>query len=222
MIRAVLFDFDGVLVNSMPFHVRAWRAACQGFGVEIPAEHVLMREGARCVEVARELAELHKLALTRQETEDLAKKKQEIYREVVQLDLDEHVEPLLHSLANMGLRAGLVTGSPLKHVELLLPPRIRSLFDVIVTADEVRIGKPDPECYLKAARYIEVLPDSCLVIENAPLGIRAACAAGMRVVALTTTLRRSYLAQAHVVLQDLEELSQQLDTLLSVENMSLS
>jgi len=80
-------------------------------------------------------------------------------------------------------------------------------FDVVITADDVRDGKPNPEPYLTAASRLQARPDECLVVENAPLGIRAAKGAGMDCVALTTTLDARFLTEADAVLATLGDVS---------------
>jgi HAD superfamily hydrolase (TIGR01509 family) len=105
--------------------------------------------------------------------------------------------PLLHDLRGRGVRLGLVTGSACRVVdESLAPSGVAALFDVLVTGDDVSHGKPDPEPYLIATARLGLPPEACLAIENAPLGIRSARAAGMACVALETTLPAAQLAEA--------------------------
>ncbi|MFQ5772464.1 MAG: HAD family hydrolase, partial [bacterium] len=92
------------------------------------------------------------------------------------------------------------------NVEKILSPEVISQFDVIVSGDETRKGKPSPEGYLQAARKLHLAPGHCFVIENAPLGIMAAKRAGMKVVALTTTLDRLYLDGADFYAMNLADL----------------
>ena len=101
----------------------------------------------------------------------------------------------------------MVTGSARRVVdENLAPLGLDGLFETIVSGDDVQHGKPDAEPYRTAANRLATPPEACLVVENAPLGIRAARAAGMRCVALQTTLAAEELAGAETVFTDVEAL----------------
>ena len=173
MINAILFDHDGVLVNSMPYHVQAWQEVMARHGVEIDPLEIYLQEGATTMEVAAELC--HR------------------YRK----------------------RMGIVTGSIRAQVEPVLGEYMLSLFDCLITADDVEYGKPDPEPYLRAARKVACAPSECLVIENAPLGIISAKAAGMSVIAITSTLASYHLRQADAVVSDFWELRRRFPGIVS-------
>lgn len=101
---------------------------------------------------------------------------------------------------------GMVTGSSRQSVERVLTGDLRKAFDVMITADEVKRPKPDPQPFLIAARSLGLEPAKCLVVENAPFGIRAAKAAGCGVVGICTTLPSDDLQEADWVVQDHGEL----------------
>lgn len=213
MIRAVLFDFDGVLVNSMPFHVQAWQDAFSRYDISVAPDKILLGEGARSIELAREIFAVHDVQMSPDELEAFVNDKQALYRQLTAASFDPAAEPLLQDLRQRGIRTGLVTGTPRDNVEQIVSEEAIGLFDVLVTADDVSAGKPNPECYLLAAQMLRVLPDSSRVIENAPLGIEAARLAGMSVWALTTTLTRFHLSGADRLFTDLSEVAKQLDLL---------
>ena len=91
-------------------------------------------------------------------------------------------------------------------MEHSLGPDQRACFDFILTGDEIERAKPDPEPYLTAARRIGLEPGECIVIENAPLGIEAAKAAGMQCIAVESTLKRDHLGSADYIFKDIGEL----------------
>jgi beta-phosphoglucomutase len=220
LIQAVLFDYDGVLVNSMAFHVKAWQAVFSDYNIPVKPEDILLTEGSRSFELALKIFEDWKYDISQDQLIDFIQKKQQYYQKITEAKLQPGAELLIQRLKQQGIKIGLVTGSNRKNVEVVLNPEIISEFDVTVTGDEVREGKPNPEAYLKAARVINVEPGHCLVIENAPLGIEAAKSAGMKVVALTTTLDRRYLKDADFIANDLMEVSNHWEEYLN-KNASL-
>jgi beta-phosphoglucomutase len=113
-------------------------------------------------------------------------------------------------LQNNGLRTVLVTGSKASSADKVLRAAgVRDLFEVIVTGDDTKKGKPDPDPYLKAIEKIGVDRLDCIIVENAPLGIRSAKAAGVDyVIALATTLEPSFLRDADYIMQSVADLEQ--------------
>ncbi len=116
------------------------------------------------------------------------------------------VPRLLQRLRQAGCRMSMVIGSSKKSVERVLTPDQARWFEVIITADDVVRGKPDPEPFLLAVRALKTKPEECIVIENAPFGIEAALAAGCAVAAVCTTLSKEDLGQANWIVNDHEEL----------------
>jgi len=205
LLKAVLFDYDGVLVNSMPFHVKAWQSVFSDFEITIEPDEVLLREGARPIELAREIFADRSVEISGLELKQFVDKKQKIYRKITEAKIENRTEPFLKSLKQRGKLIGLVTGTVRLNVEHSHSPQFIELFDTITTADDIKNGKPNPECYLNAARELSVSPDNCLAVENAPLGIQAAKTAGMQVAALMTTLDKESLPQADFYANDLGE-----------------
>ncbi|MFQ5708371.1 MAG: HAD family hydrolase [bacterium] len=206
MIKAVLFDYDGVLVDSMDDHVSAWQEAFRRFDISIDPEEILLREGSNSRDLALEIFGGRHREITEDELREFVANKQRHYREITRASVRPEAEVFIEYLRQKSLRIGLVTGTARVNLEAVLPASIRSGFGVIVTADDVNNGKPHPESYLKAARALRVEPQHCVVIENAPLGIQAARNAGMRVIALATTLPKKYLGAADFCAVDLLEL----------------
>ena len=95
----------------------------------------------------------------------------------------------------------------MQELNKILPVRIKDLFATIVTGEMVKLGKPHPAPYLKAAELLKLEPEQCLVVENAPLGIKSAKAAGMFCLAITTSLPKSYLKRADIIVDRLEEIT---------------
>ncbi len=205
MVKAVLFDYDGVLVNSMPFHVKAWQSVFTDFEITIKPTEVLLREGARPIELARDIFADRSLEISELELKEFVDKKQQIYRKITEAKIENGTEAFLKNLRKQGKLIGLVTGTVRLNIEHSHSSEFIALFDTIVTADDVENGKPNPECYLNAARELTISPNNCLAVENAPLGIQAAKNAGMQVAALMTTLDKAILPDADFYANDLGE-----------------
>lgn len=188
-LRAVLFDMDGVLYNSMPSHAKAWNRAMAYFGYELPEQEAYMHEG-------RTGASTINIVSRRQRgIEESEERIQEIYR-VKSAYFNEYppAEPmpgafeLLRKLQAQGLKILIVTGSGQTSLLDRLNHHFPGIFcrELMVTAFDVKHGKPDPEPYLMGLQKGDLRVDECIVVENAPLGVRAAKAAGIFTIAVNT------------------------------------
>ena len=193
----VLFDLDGVLVDSARVVVRTWHTWAGRRGLD-PERFIEIAHGRRPAETLRIIAPDLDAEAEAAELERL---------EVNDTDGILEVEGAIELLASLpeggwtvvtsGSRA-LASGR-MRHVGLPLPERF-------VTADDVENGKPHPEAYLKGAEILGASPETCVVVEDAPAGVQSAKAAGMRVVAVATTHREEDLRDADVVLGALSEI----------------
>jgi len=206
LIRAVLFDYDGVIVDSMHHHARAWQRIFKKMGISITVEDIFLQEGRPTTDVVRFILQQHGRQADEETCRSIAKEKENMYISQKPATVQPQVIQLISDLRRSGLAVGLVTGSPYRSLTAVLPPALLAAFDVIITADDVARGKPAPDPYLAAAQKLKLDPGSCLVVENAPLGIQAAKAAGMKVIGITTTLPEQALNQADVVVRHFEEL----------------
>jgi beta-phosphoglucomutase len=202
--RAMILDMDGVVLDSMPTHLRTWQQTLAPLGIELTADDLYPLEGIPTEPTAQKLTEqLLGRACSGAEAQRLADAKRALFRQIFQPTLVDGMGPLLHDLQGRGFRLGLVTGSARSVVdESLAPTGAADLFDAVVTGDQVSQGKPDPEPYRTAAARLGIPPSECLAVENAPLGIQSAKAAGMGCVALETTLPAEQLPAADQVFPD--------------------
>jgi len=195
--RAVLFDVDGVLVDSARCVERQWGRWAKEHGMD-PRHIVPIAHGRRPVETMRLIApslnaEAEAAAITAREEEDL-----EGVKPVPGADaLLRALGDLPWAIVTSGTRR--LAANRLRHVGITLPP-------VVVAADDVVHGKPDPECYLAAARKLGIPPSEAVVIEDTPAGIEAAQHASMKVIAVATTHPMSALKIADIVAGSLAEL----------------
>lgn len=187
--RAVLFDMDGVLYDSMPRHARAWHEAMQKFGIDMPEYEAFRVEGMRGVEICQIKAreQLHR-EITEDEAERMYQEKAKHFASYGDPLKMESVEELMRKMKADGMRIGVVTGSGQRPLIQRLCHDFEGLIEspFIVTSYDVTRGKPEPEPYLKGLEKVGVAATEAIVVENAPLGVRAAVAANIFTVAVNT------------------------------------
>ncbi len=191
-----MFDFDGVLCQSMEQHAEAYRRVLEPFGVRVADQDVFEHEGARSETILRDL--LGAKARDGQNMRALADEKQRIFLALGKPPVYPGAEAALE--AATGPR-GLVTGTRRANLEALVPAWVPR-FDAIMTQESYTHDKPHPEPYARAAEALGVDPATCMAVENAVRGIQSAKAAGYgRVVAITTTMPANALAEADCVVE---------------------
>jgi HAD superfamily hydrolase (TIGR01509 family) len=190
MIKAVLFDMDGILYDSMPGHVQAWYETMLAAGIPAPQEEYYLHEGR----TGRETIQIYFNQIfgrdaTDEEYETLYARKTQRF---TQLGFSAKPMPgameVLRKVKAHGLQRILVTGSGQNTLFQELDAHYPGYFDKnnLVTAYDVQYGKPDPEPYLMGLKKGNLHPTEALVVENAPLGIESACAAGIYTIAVNT------------------------------------
>jgi HAD superfamily hydrolase (TIGR01509 family) len=207
-LKAVVFDLDGTLLDSMTGHAEAWRVVLADEGVMIETEFVLQNEGRFDWDYIAARMGAAAESVTEETFIRLAGRQRDLYLERFAAGVRFYpgAEDLLGRLKGAGLGLALVTSS----TQAVLPPHVRDVldrfFDVLVTGDMVIHRKPHPEPYQKALDQLGVPADRALAVENAPAGIESARAAGLRTVAVPTTLAREYLRGADGILENYERI----------------
>lgn len=205
--KAILFDMDGVIVDSMPYHYLAWYESLRPLGVRVSILDVYLREGERWDKSVRDFIRQAGFKPSARNMNRIFKLRQKIFRHYFKRTIFEGAERFLRCLKNNGYALGLVTGTPMIEVKKILPPGLKRIFNVLVTGEMVKLGKPHPAPYLKAAELLGLKSKECLVVENAPLGIASAKKAGMFCIAVTTSLPKEYLKKADIVVDRLEKIT---------------
>ena len=188
--KAVLFDMDGVLYNSMPNHAIAWQQSMAQFGIQMTADDAYATEGARGIDTIRQMVKRQlRRDISEAEAQRMYDLKTQLFHALPEAPVMPGVLSLMQQIHHDGLQIGVVTGSgqrPLIH-------RILSDFGAyvdeshITTAYDVQRGKPAPDPYLMGLQKAgNLLPYEAIVVENAPLGIRAGYAARIFTVAVNT------------------------------------
>jgi beta-phosphoglucomutase len=204
----VILDMDGVVLDSMPAHLRSWQRALAPLDIRLTAAELYPLEGMPSEATAQRLTEQFLgQACSDEEARRLADAKREFFAKEFEPAFVPRIVPFMHDLRGRGHRLALVTGSAAVVLEQVLAPLgVLDLFEVVVTSNQVTRGKPDPESYQLAAARLGLAPGECLVVENAPLGIQAARAAAMECAALETSLPAVQLAGAGQVFPDVKAL----------------
>lgn len=187
--KAVLFDMDGVLYDSMPNHAKAWHQCMNKFGIAMSEEEAYLYEGMRGVETIKIIANrLQGRTVSDEEAAEIYKEKSAVYSSLGTAPLIDGVYELQQSINKRNWTIGIVTGSG----QASLLERILKDFNglvnpnVLVSAKDVTKGKPCPDPYIKGMAKANVNPWETIVIENAPLGVRAAVAARCFTIAVNT------------------------------------
>ena len=190
MIRTVLFDMDGVLYDSMGNHAVAWVQSMKKFGINMTADDAYATEGARGVDTIRYMVKQQQnREITEAEAQAMYDEKSRIFHSMKEAPIMPGIIELMEQIKQAGISIGIVTGSGQRP----LIARILKDFgrfvspEHITTAYDVKRGKPNPDPYLVGLQKAgNIAPTEAIVVENAPLGIRAGVAAGIYTIAVNT------------------------------------
>ncbi len=201
MIKAVIFDMDGVLVDSMPYHADAWKIVFGDIGIHIRRQDIYDIEGSNHEGIIRLVFEKAGRIPEPEDFKELARKKREIFLRINKVSVFDGIHECLDFLKNRCL-LGVVSGSDKAVVFELMERFFPNTFDAIVTGNDVKQGKPSPEPYLKVVEMLNIEKDECIVVENAPLGVESAKRAGLYCIAIPTYVEKERLNGADVVLEN--------------------
>lgn len=208
MIKGVIFDMDGVLVDNRDVHLKAFSQWCALHGIEIDNELLLSLFGMGNERIFPLV--LGDAELSAEKINLYAEQKEKIYRQM----FAEQIRPLaglrelLEQLRGAGIKLAVGSSGMRKNVDFVLDKcGIGDYFDAIADGDQVRNAKPDPEVFLLAASMLGVDPSECFVFEDSFAGIAAARAAGMRVGAVATTFSRAEHSDYDVLIDDFTQIT---------------
>ena len=188
--KAVLFDMDGVLYDSMPNHAIAWQQSMAQFGITMTADDAYATEGARGVDTIRKMVKRQQNRdIDEAEAQKMYDVKSHIFHELPEAPVMPGILDLMRQIQEGGIQIGVVTGSGQKPLIQRILKDFGAFVDEghITTAYDVRRGKPKPDPYLMGLRKAgDLQPYEAFVVENAPLGIRAGVAARIFTIAVNT------------------------------------
>jgi len=230
MLRAVIFDFDGVIVDSEALHLRSFNRVLARYGVEITTKDYYQDYlGLTDLDCFKLLIDKGKLKLNPSQIEELLKDKNREFERLArtQAHTIEGVPEFLQMLKQNNIPMAIYSGALLEEIELMLKQsNLRYFFEVIVSAEDVEKSKPDPEGFLLALEKLNrrrplaqtpqnsstekkenpIMPNECVVIEDSHWGLEAAKAAGMHTVAITNSYDAEQLRAAEKTITKLSEL----------------
>lgn len=205
MKTGALFDWDGVIIDSSAQHEESWELLAAEIGKPLPADHFIRGFGMKNqVIIPRILG----WTTDPEEVNQYSLRKEFLYREIVK---ERGIEPLpgvrdlLTLLNEHGVPCSVASSTHRENIEVIFDAiGLRHYFRAVVTSEDVSHGKPDPEVFLKSAEKIGRDPRSCVVFEDAHVGIEAGRAAGARVIAVATTHPETELGMADIAVRSLE------------------
>ncbi len=196
-VQAVLFDLDGVIIDSEPLHVKALQATCQYFGFTLREQDIVNFKGWTEAKVASHFIQGHATASS--PFNAFIAHKSQIYSRLIrdELTLIEGVVDFMQFCRAKKLRLALTTSALAENTASVLKKfQLAGFFEAIVTGQDVANSKPHPEPYLKTAQKLQIHPHHCLVIEDSIHGVRSGKSAGCRVAGITTSFARRDLEAA--------------------------
>lgn len=203
-----IFDWDGVVIDSSAHHERAWEIVSERESLPLPEDHFARTFGKRNQD---SIPSILKWTDDPDEVARLSFEKEEAYREQIRKEGIEFlpgVHKWLERLDRAGIPRAIGTSAPLANVKVAFEISGESdTFEHIISAEDVRRGKPDPEVFLLAAQRLNRAPGHCVVFEDAPMGIEAAIAGNMKTVAVTGTHSRSAFPAVNAIVDQLDELN---------------
>lgn len=213
MIKAVLFDMNGIIIDDEHIHELAFKKTLEPYGIALSHENYLECCAGKTDKAGYEsISEKFSKTLP---THSLLKQKSEKYLELFPANKKDYpgVIDLIGQLAKK-YRLALTSSSSRAEVELITQAfGIKRHFEFLVTGDDVKKGKPDPEPYLLTAQYMKLPTSECVVIEDSKSGVISAKTAGCKCIGVTTTHSETDLMQADIVVNDFESITEEIKNL---------
>jgi HAD superfamily hydrolase (TIGR01509 family) len=181
-VNGIIFDLDGVLVDSMPLHYKGWKTAFEEIAsLHVDERSVYLLEGMRGIDLVKEIFKKYNY-LDVSKAQIVTKMKDEVFRSEMKMKVDAYdkVDKILQELSCI---KGIVSGAAKEDVVSIISNSFRDVdFDIVLTGDDIKKGKPEPEGFNLFVNRMKLNPSNVLVVENAPLGVEAAKRAGIEAV----------------------------------------
>jgi len=208
MVKAVIFDMDGVIIDNTPYHVRAWEKFAERYNLELLTEQFKQELLGKSTESI--LKQLFRQDLSQEKIAEYTEKKDSIYFETYKENISaaEGLLEFIDLLKEKNITMGVATSETREIAHSVLQKAgVKQYFKVIVTGDDVENLKPNPEIYLSAAEGVGETPADCIAIEDTPSGIQSAKGAGMEVIGITTTYPAERISEADFIIKSFVELT---------------
>jgi len=207
MIKAILFDLDGVIVDSLHYHYLAWDHMFKEIGGSVTEESIFLSEGMNSFEILPLFLKQFNIELPVERHKKFIEDKRNYFRQIVKLTYYPNAFETIEELRDRGYTTALVTACARKNMEKSIDKEHQKLFEFIISGDDVTHSKPNPDPYLIAQRALGLEVSECVAIENAPLGVDSVKNAGMICIAVESTLGREYLQKADFIINEIQELT---------------
>jgi len=204
--KAIIFDMDGVITDTMRYHFDAWYKILKDFGINVDCYDIYKREGQSGIEALHDILRERNIYFSKKQVAGILRKKEKLLKKIVKIKFIKGSRPFIRNLKHKGFLLALVTGTSRHEVKRILPKNVYALFNCLITADDCPKSKPDPYPFNKAENLLKLPKNDCIVIENAPYGIESAKRACLYCVALETSLPKRFLKCADRVFKSLETL----------------
>ena len=202
----IIWDMDGVLVDTATAHYHAWRQALSPYGADFSRQYFDDTFGINNDSL---LAEIFGEKLDRDTLHEISQRKEMIYRETIKNDFKIYagVMEILQECQTAGLKQAIASSAPVENIEAVMQlSTLRQFFDQIISSAKMA-SKRNPEAYLAASTALALSPAHCVVIEDSLLGIEGAKKAGMKCIAIASTHSKEKLTNADVVLAAVADLT---------------
>lgn len=206
---AVIFDMDGVLIDSLSPNLKGHQAALKHFGADVTLKDI--EEDMHMSMQDKITKWKYKYGVKVNEKDYIEKAVEEQLKFLHNLEVKQEIKDLLIALKENKVKTAIATNSPLSKTKAMLTKlKIAKYFDVIVTSEDVTKHKPNPEMFLLAATRLNIMPERCVVFEDAGTGVLAATAAGMKAVGVQTEFNtKEELKHADVIIKNFKEINYQ-------------
>jgi beta-phosphoglucomutase len=196
MFKAVIFDFDGVIADTMNDNFNAWEYSFLKYNVKIEKKDYFILEGMGPKSIANNFIDRNNL--DKKLLSKIILEKEKFYKKNNQFKVYTEIYSIFNFLIEKNILIGIVTGASKERLISTLDKKLIAQTSVLITSDDVIKTKPDPEPYLVAIDKLNLSSTNCLVIENAILGIKSAKSAGCTCYAISTTLSEEYLLESDI------------------------
>jgi HAD superfamily hydrolase (TIGR01509 family) len=220
MIEAIIFDMDGVLIDSMKYHISSWRRAFKNHDVAISNEELKLCEGMSYDKTIEFFAKKHHIHFSEDDEREIYEEKKRLLSKILKIRVFPHVLKNLKLLKSKNVKLAVVTGANKEFAQNAIKKHFDGVFDVVVSGDDVKKGKPSPEPYLKALSMLKLTGRDAarggiIVVENSPLGIESAIKSKLTVLAVETTLGARHLQGANKIFRNHESLFKYMSSVLN-------
>jgi len=205
--KAVIWDMDGVIADTGPYHLKGWQKVLQKTGKHYTEEEYRRNTGRRSDSILRDI--LGEKA-TQEEIAKITQEKEDIFKQLISQNIRSYpgVIKLITSLKEHGFKMAIASSAPMGSIQLITRSlKIHNYFDIMLSGWDLTKSKPDPEIFLQAVEKLGVKAENAIVIEDAIAGVTASKRAGICCIAVTNTNPREALKEADLIVDTLEEIT---------------